>query len=378
MSSVFISHAEEDAQLVKNFAGAFEENGYSTWYFERDTLPGVPYMAQHAAAIDGAETFLLLISSHSLGSPEVTKEIELAYSAQRYFLPVLVDVTHDEMRHRQPAWRAAIGGAAEIALSEIGIPEAVARMIRSLQHWKIYPPTQPRTNPVPSAPRSPGSARRIWASDANQINISDLENIVFRNQLIDDFLTSDSKFFLSANKGLGKTLLLTYKRSLLDKSHRERKKKSTEVYFIPEGRPYLDFMSDLKSIRRTYDQFVSNIANSKRLWAFALRVSAISYHKGLVTDDDQDDLARLPKRIAVWVLGEKIEVTVVFKELLNCSLSELNRVIDQTENFLEHKFRRIHSGTFFFIDKVDQAYGSCRGGPGLLCRRVSSRLPGMR
>ena len=36
-------------------------------------------------------------------------------------------------------------------------------------------------------------------------------------------------------------------------------------------------------------------------------------------------------------------------------VSELNRLIDETENFLDQKMRQIHGGTYFFIDKVDQA-----------------------
>jgi hypothetical protein len=46
---------------------------------------------------------------------------------------------------------------------------------------------------------------------------------------------------------------------------------------------------------------------------------------------------------------------VVFKELTALRVSELNRLIDSTENFLDQKMRQIHGGACFFIDKVDQA-----------------------
>ena len=36
-------------------------------------------------------------------------------------------------------------------------------------------------------------------------------------------------------------------------------------------------------------------------------------------------------------------------------VSELNRLIDGTENFLDQKMRQLHGGIYFFIDKVDQA-----------------------
>jgi hypothetical protein len=56
-----------------------------------------------------------------------------------------------------------------------------------------------------------------------------------------------------------------------------------------------------------------------------------------------------------WLSGTKVQPTVVFKELTSLGVSELNRLIDRTENFLDQKIRQIHGGTCFFIDKVDQA-----------------------
>ncbi len=46
---------------------------------------------------------------------------------------------------------------------------------------------------------------------------------------------------------------------------------------------------------------------------------------------------------------------MVFKELTNLTVSEANGLLDDTETFLDQKLRRIHSSTYFFIDKVDQA-----------------------
>ncbi len=62
-----------------------------------------------------------------------------------------------------------------------------------------------------------------------------------------------------------------------------------------------------------------------------------------------------PDRIRRWLCGARIQPTVVFKELTSLRVSELNRLIDHTENFLDQKMRQIHGGACFFIDKVDQA-----------------------
>jgi len=149
---------------------------------------------------------------------------------------------------------------------------------------------------------------------------------------------------------------MTYKRYLLAESYRAAKpgKEQLHVFFVPEGKPYLDFMSDVRSLSKTHEEFLSELVNAKRMWGFALRVSALSYHASLFTEADTDELALLPRRLRHWIQGSRIEPTVVFKEMLGRSVKEINRVIDETENFLDHKLRLVHSGTLFFIDKVDQ------------------------
>src|SRR5262249_7455934 len=107
---------------------------------------------------------------------------------------------------------------------------------------------QGTTGAGPKAPRrQPGG--QVWASDANQIGIEDLDWVVFKNDIIEDFLQKRGKYFLSANKGLGKTLLLTYKRKQLTDTYHERHGKSqAQVSFVPEGRPFLDFMGNLHTL----------------------------------------------------------------------------------------------------------------------------------
>jgi len=41
-AQIFISHVEEDQALAIAAANALEGKGYTTWYYERDSLPGPP------------------------------------------------------------------------------------------------------------------------------------------------------------------------------------------------------------------------------------------------------------------------------------------------------------------------------------------------
>ena len=124
---------------------------------------------------------------------------------------------------------------------------------------------------------------------------------------------------------------------------------------VPEGRPYLDFMSEMRSLSEKYEKPLSNLSNTKRLWSAALRISAISHHPAVIDDSERVEMEAFPDRVQRWLGGAKVQPTVVFKELTTLRVSELNRLIDDTENFLDQKMRQIHGGTYFFIDKVDQA-----------------------
>jgi len=210
-------------------------------------------------------------------------------------------------------------------------------------------PTRPRSEQVRE--REPGPVPlESWASDANQIDIRALEDITFKNAVVHEFLDSGNKHFVSGSKGLGKTLLLTYKRFLLSEQYQ-----SGAVKFVPEGRPYLDLMGDLPSMSQAGIDLMSALDRCKRIWGFGFRLSAVSHHPSLIGPDDHEDLARFPRRLRTMVEGRQVEPTMVVKELLSLSVGQINRVIDETENFLEHKIRSFHSGMFMFVDKLDQA-----------------------
>ncbi|NVB40614.1 protein kinase [Pseudenhygromyxa sp. WMMC2535] len=195
-----------------------------------------------------------------------------------------------------------------------------------------------------------------WASDANQIDIRALKHLTFRNAVVSEFLDSANKHFISGSKGLGKTLLLTYKRSLLSE-HYQAGTGRGQVKFIPEGRPYLDLMGDLPSVRQGTIDLMTELGRCKRIWGFGLRLSALSHHPNLLRrdQDERENLARLPTTLKAIAEGRQAEPTMVVKELLALPLKQINQVLDGLENFLEHKLRALHSGLYIFIDKLDQA-----------------------
>ena len=181
--------------------------------------------------------------------------------------------------------------------------------------------------------------------------LNEIDKIVFRNECINEFLNRRNRYFLSATKGLGKTLLLTYKRRLLT----NREGDDETVCLIPTGRPYLDFMSEMKLLSSRFEKPLSDLSTCKRLWGTALRIAILSHHGSLLQEDQLFELKPFPQRIQRWLRGSNVEPTVVFKELTAMRISDFNRLIDDTENFLDGQVRQIHNSTLVFVDKVDQA-----------------------
>ena len=139
MGPIFISHSEKDLALVNEMARGLEAAGYSTWYFERDVLPGASYLSQIAEAIEQSQAVVLLVSSNALDSDQVSKEVVGAFERRKPFFPVLVDMTPPQLKERQPEWRHALGATTMVCLSTEGHQNCVNRIIDGLKAMGIQP-----------------------------------------------------------------------------------------------------------------------------------------------------------------------------------------------------------------------------------------------
>ncbi len=345
----YIGHAAEESLLARQLGEALERKQYLCWFYGRDAIPGVPFANQLKTAIERSQAVIFLISRHALHAPDFGREIEYAHRVGCPVLPLLVDLSGEEFEKLAPTLCRMFGASPLIEFHR-GDPlaELVNRLALSAQQLAIRPMEKlaiPRSEPGSSC------SGQIWATDANQIDILDLDRVLFRNDTIEDFLNRKHRHFISATKGFGKTLLLTCKRQLLTQSTTP----GQPMTMIPEGRPFLDFMSEMRSLSAKYESPLADLSTTKRIWSTAFRISAISHFPSVLDAGDRWEIEAFPPRIQRWFRETRIEPTVVFKELTSLRVSELNQLIDRTENFLDQKLREIHGGACFFIDKVDQA-----------------------
>ncbi|MEM7454851.1 MAG: protein kinase [Planctomycetota bacterium] len=348
-TNFFICHASEDSIFARQLAGHLRDAGYSSWYYQRDAIPGLSLFNQTDEAIRRCSISVILISRSAIESSDFAREIQQAHRRGIALVPVLLNMSLQEFESLSPLWRTILGPIAKIESDRNSCRPLAERICLAAQTLGVKPRHSSRMASVTDQPKITG---QIWATDAFQIDISELNQVVFENELITNFLTRRNKHFVSATKGLGKTLLLTYKRLLLT---REFKTKGSPVTLVPKGRPFLDFMGEMRSLSRKYESPLSELTNTKRLWNAALRISAISYCENLIGDDEQFELRPFSERIRKWLCGSPVEPTIVFKELTSLTVSEFNRLVDETESFLDQKLRQVHTPIYFFIDKVDQA-----------------------
>lgn len=345
----YVGHVAEESLLAKQIGDELERKQYACWFYGRDAIPGVPFAAQSKAAIERSQAVILLISRPAMRSADVEREIEHAHRIGCPILPLLVDMSREEFEKLAPAWCRMLGASPMIEFRRSdSLRDMLDRIAAAAETLDIS--TDERI--VAAVEPRQARAGQIWATDAHQIDILDLDQVLFRNDTIDDFLNRKHRYFISATKGFGKTLLLTCKRHLLTQTNASN---NQSITMVPEGRPYLDFMSEMRSLGSKYERPLSDLSNTKRLWNAAFRIAAISHHPTVLDESEAAEAVAFSNRIQRWLGGAKIQPTVVFKELTTLPVSELNRLIDQTENFLDQKMRQIHAATCFFVDKVDQA-----------------------
>lgn len=346
----YLAHVAEESLLARQITDELEHRGYACWYYGRDAIPGLPFSRQSIVAIERSQATILLVSRSALRSADLAQEVQHAHKIGCPILPLLIDISREEFEQVVPSWRLMVGSSPKVEHRRASpLQPLIDRIAMSADALDI---SRGRSAAPLQRESSPLCSGQIWSTDANQIDILDLSKVLFHNDLVDDFLHGRHRHFISATKGFGKTLLLTCKRHLLTQASEEQ---NQTVMMVPEGRPYLDFMSEMRSLSSRHEMPLTDVSNTKRLWSAALRVSALSHQPGVIDSTEKVELDAFPSRIRRWLGGAKIESTVVFKELLSLSVGDLNRLIDRTENFLDQKLRQVHGGACFFIDKVDQA-----------------------
>ncbi|WP_421765457.1 P-loop ATPase, Sll1717 family [Ekhidna sp.] len=197
-----------------------------------------------------------------------------------------------------------------------------------------------------------------WASDASQMDIDNLPELIYKTTQIEQFITDHRKYFIAGNKGMGKTLLLSIKRHQLSSTYSEEG--SRKIMFIPQNEPFLDFMSGIMDMGKS-NAFLEKRDEVRLLWKNCIMISILSHFDvNFSTNEREIIIKHSPNIIGEWMMSKsKVNPSLIFQELLrSLDLSRLIRFLKSVDNILQLKISNIHSAVFVFIDKIDQAMAS--------------------
>jgi hypothetical protein len=145
-NDLFISYTEPDSETVLVLVKGLEKAGFDTWYYERDSLPGLPYLTQVIENINKARIVMVIISEDSILSTQVYNEITYAHENHKPFMPILKKITHLEFQKKAPDWRMILGAYTTIKIPETGVDQILDKIIRGTEVLLKKNSTNQQTN----------------------------------------------------------------------------------------------------------------------------------------------------------------------------------------------------------------------------------------
>src|ERR1700676_2117073 len=126
---VFISYASQDVAIANAVVEALEKQGIRCWIAPRDVTPGALYADGIIRAINDSKVLVLFLSTSSVASKHVGKEVERASSKGRPIITFKVDAapltTALEYFLSESQWIEVGAGSMEAAAAKL--VEAVRR-----------------------------------------------------------------------------------------------------------------------------------------------------------------------------------------------------------------------------------------------------------
>ena len=122
---VFVSYARADQAFVRRLTEALAEKGKRAWVDWADIPPTAEWMAEIRAAIDAADTYVVVLSPSSISSKVCAAELDSALMANKRIVPVLAVPVQDELVPPE------VGKLNWVSFTE-GFEPALAKLLQAL------------------------------------------------------------------------------------------------------------------------------------------------------------------------------------------------------------------------------------------------------
>lgn len=126
MSDIFISYSRKDSEQATQLAELLRSTGLSVWMDQTDIELATSWSGEIVDAIDHASAVLVLLSSSSVDSRNVLREVALAFEKEKKILPIEIEpiaLTRDLQYHLAGLQRSSITNIDAIvrALDKLGL-----------------------------------------------------------------------------------------------------------------------------------------------------------------------------------------------------------------------------------------------------------------
>src|ERR1700730_10403335 len=96
MSEIFVSYAREDKGFVQSLCSALKQRKRETWVDWEGILPTDKWHQEIFRAIEGADSVLFVISTHSVASKVCTEELAHGSHNNKRIIPIIRENVHEE------------------------------------------------------------------------------------------------------------------------------------------------------------------------------------------------------------------------------------------------------------------------------------------
>ena len=99
MADVFISYSRKDISYARLLHEALKENGFETWIDWQDIPPSTDWLREVYTAIEGADTFIFILSASSSISEVCQLEINHASKNNKRLIPIVINDVNPSIVH---------------------------------------------------------------------------------------------------------------------------------------------------------------------------------------------------------------------------------------------------------------------------------------
>lgn len=181
---LFVSYSRRDTVFVRQIVERLESIGHDVWIDTDDIVGSERWRSSVAEAIASADVVLLMVSTASMQSKSVEREITVAAEEHRRILPVEIEAADVSV-----GLRYDLAGVQRVSFVDRAFDDAMGELVAAIDGTLAEVPSRSLIVPSPPAPLPARSLRRrraVWKVGAGLVAVAGLAVAAMWRQNSDD------------------------------------------------------------------------------------------------------------------------------------------------------------------------------------------------